>query len=914
MAKSLDQLLVQAEQIESNVLPNSNTAGLVGDTIKGVVEHLQAREYGPVAGYVHCESLEDLPTEDLTPTEKKCAYIVDGHFYVFVGEGGDTLDGRYQDCGELRGATGGKGDKGEKGDPGVLLDPEAVELFDSIDDIPSVQDPDNSIPTAHVVDELLALQTEGDEKIQTALNGKSAIVDIRSSRWFNKSGCYSSSSASNYKTVTYDVTHLLGSSVTVHYTKKNNTANYQLVRHWQDIGSSAAADYTTENLLRIGSNTSGTSDNYNALNVSLAPSSTGYAAMAEHVSGGGRIFLIVTLYKTREPDDFLMQEGIVQAIEKKQDILEMDDTPEPGSTNPVTSDGVHGALLPLRTEIFGVSALVEKKEGRYLFYNGSTKLGYYTNNSDYGTFNCHIYDVTDIVGTTVMLYYSKRVNTKTYMLVDDYTAITTSSTNIHSHILAMGTTVSSNVAAASANIFSLNVPLNAAAVMAQAAVGRVYLIVNLRQDYEQKNVFLTEGLKDRIGTLEGTRPIWLEDEKKRIIELVRQKMEHEIVVFGFNTDQHIRMSSREIYTLPVLRGLNAMRDMAEEIPFSLICLGGDAPGYGTDDQSQEAVTQEVLEVIRATDTDRCPVVYIAGNHDGFQNAGTEISDGRTLFNAATKRNAVRRQLDGFHPRSTNAWFDDAANKVRFIFVDPWSRCTGPGSSTGMRHAAATAILTEALADSKLENSEWMVLIFCHNVLADGVDGNNYAPASAGSVNHWADEVMPRVNQGVRVVACFNGHAHNAGQGVKDGTLFIRSHTSNKSDISQSWDGITYEHVAKTATETSQDVFVLDKTEGKIYAYQFGAGMDRVFVYGDGNPRIALCHLSGIVTVDGQPASGTLTATHHNTAYSCVLGADGSYDFPHLCPECEWGLSLDTYGGDIEPYAAEEGSFTHNIVL
>ena len=170
MAKSLDQLLVQAEQIESNVLPNSNTAGLVGDTIKGVVEHLQAREYGPVAGYVHCESLEDLPTEDLTPTEKKCAYIVDGHFYVFVGEGGDTLDGRYQDCGELRGATGGKGDKGEKGDPGVLLDPEAVELFDSIDDIPSVQDPDNSIPTAHVVDELLALQTEGDEKIQTALN------------------------------------------------------------------------------------------------------------------------------------------------------------------------------------------------------------------------------------------------------------------------------------------------------------------------------------------------------------------------------------------------------------------------------------------------------------------------------------------------------------------------------------------------------------------------------------------------------------------------------------------------------------------------------------------------------------------------------------------------------------------------
>lgn len=871
-----------------------------------------------VLGYLHhrnilesikvLDSISELPEY---PGDKLAAYIVDDHLYVFVAEGGDTLDGRYQDCGELRGP---KGDKGEDGSPGVVLDPDAVELFDSIDDIPSVQDPEKAVPTALVAQELARRQQDGDDEIMTALNGKSSIVDIRQSRWYHKGGYYSSSSATNYKVVVYDVTHLLGSSVTVHHTKKNNVHYYDLVRHWEDIGSSAAADYATENLLRAGSNASGTSDNYNVVTVSLTPSSTGYEAMAEHVAGGGRIFLIVTLYKTREPDDFLMEKGLEQRMEDKQDSLTFDDEPTEDSTNPVTSGGVHSALSPMRTVIYGESALVEEKAGRYLFYNASTKLGYYTNNADYGTFNCCVFDVTDIVGQTLYLSYSKRVNTKTYMIVDDYTAITNSSADISQHILAMGATVSTNVSASAANEFAVTIPLTAAAVREQALTGRVYLIVNLRQDYEQVDVYTTQGVIDRLTAIEGDKPVWLVAERQRIIDKIKERMDHEIVVFGFNTDQHIRMSSRASYTDPVIRGLNAMRDMAEEIPFSLICLGGDAPGYGTDDQSQEAVTQEVLEVIQAVDTDKCPVVYITGNHDGFQNAGSELSDGRTLFNAATKRNVVRRQLGGYHLRSTNAWFDDEAGKVRFVFVDPWSRCTGPGSSTGMRHAAATAILTEALADSKLENSEWMVLIFCHNVLADGVDGNNYAPASAGSVNHWADEVMPRVNQGVRVVACFNGHAHNAGQGVKDGTLFIRSHTSNKSDISQSWDGITYEHVAKTATETSQDVFVLDKTDGKIYAYQFGAGMDRVFVYGDGNPRIALCHLSGIVTVDGQPASGTLTATHHNTAYSCVLGADGSYDFPHLCPECEWGLSLDTYGGDIEPYAAEEGSFTHNIVL
>ena len=871
-----------------------------------------------VLGYLHhrnilesikvLDSISELPE---TPKDKMAAYIVDGHLYVFVGEGGDTLDGRYQDCGELRGP---KGDKGDKGDDAVVLDGVNVHDTTDISSFDDVVNPAKTVTSVTTAKAMVGKQESDDLEIQKNIfthrsgtsNPELGLTNVRldssgKHNNINSSGQIISSKASGYSNFRLYQIGVFRKGDIYHRHAVNASSSgsgnaRRLCYGWTDVDPSSLEDVDGLQLYDV----------YDKNNVSehditmRCPYETGYLVM---------FYYSHSTYAWTSTMDLWAND-----LKDKQDALVFDDTPTKDSANPVTSGGVHSALSLLSVDIHGESALVEEKEGHYLFYNASTKMGRYTNNADYGTFNSCVFDVTTLVGQTLYLSYSKRVNTKTYMIVDDYTAITNSSADISQHILAMGATVSTNVSASAANEFAVTIPLTAAAVREQALTGRVYLIVNLRQDYEQAPVYATKGIIDRLAAIEGDQPTWLADEKKRIIDKITEKMEHEIVVFGFNTDQHIRMSSREIYTLPVLRGLNAMRDMAEDIPFSLICLGGDAPGYGTEDQSQEAVTQEVLEVIRATDTDRCPVVYIAGNHDGFQNAGTEISDGRTLFNAATKRNAVRRQLDGFHPRSTNAWFDDAANKVRFIFVDPWSRCTGPGSSTGMRHAAATAILTEALADSKLENSEWMVLIFCHNVLADGVDGNNYAPASAGSVNHWADEVMPRVNQGVRVVACFNGHAHNAGQGVKDGTLFIRSHTSNKSDISQSWDGITYEHVAKTATETSQDVFVLDKTEGKIYAYQFGAGMDRVFVYGDGNPRIALCHLSGIVTVDGQPASGTLTATHHNTAYSCVLGADGSYDFPHLCPECEWGLSLDTYGGDIEPYAAEEGSFTHNIVL
>ena len=115
MTKSLEQLHTQAEQIEENVLPNSNSAGLVGGTLRGVVEHLQKRVYGPVSGYVYCESIQDLPTEDLTPAEKKCGYLIEGHLYVYVGEDGDTLHGLYQDCGAIQGPQGPKGDKGDNG-------------------------------------------------------------------------------------------------------------------------------------------------------------------------------------------------------------------------------------------------------------------------------------------------------------------------------------------------------------------------------------------------------------------------------------------------------------------------------------------------------------------------------------------------------------------------------------------------------------------------------------------------------------------------------------------------------------------------------------------------------------------------------------------------------------------------------
>jgi dienelactone hydrolase len=65
-----------------------------------------------LTGYRAFSSLSDLPTTDVDPT---LGYLVGRHLYVWVGTGGGVLDGRYQDCGYLRGEKGDKGDKGNTG-------------------------------------------------------------------------------------------------------------------------------------------------------------------------------------------------------------------------------------------------------------------------------------------------------------------------------------------------------------------------------------------------------------------------------------------------------------------------------------------------------------------------------------------------------------------------------------------------------------------------------------------------------------------------------------------------------------------------------------------------------------------------------------------------------------------------------
>lgn len=74
-----------------------------------------------IKSWVVIKSTGDLPKEPTTEERMKAYVLADeSTLYVYVGEGGDTLDGSYQSV-NMKGKDGAPGEKGDKGESGVHL-------------------------------------------------------------------------------------------------------------------------------------------------------------------------------------------------------------------------------------------------------------------------------------------------------------------------------------------------------------------------------------------------------------------------------------------------------------------------------------------------------------------------------------------------------------------------------------------------------------------------------------------------------------------------------------------------------------------------------------------------------------------------------------------------------------------------
>lgn len=117
MAKTIDELKSAAAVVRDATEEKENTAMRVGTVLIDMIDTLsESVSINAIKGYVVIDSTSELP-ENPTPEQQQKGYLLDTTLYVYVGEGGDTLDGKYQSA-QLKGT---KGDKGDKGNSGVSL-------------------------------------------------------------------------------------------------------------------------------------------------------------------------------------------------------------------------------------------------------------------------------------------------------------------------------------------------------------------------------------------------------------------------------------------------------------------------------------------------------------------------------------------------------------------------------------------------------------------------------------------------------------------------------------------------------------------------------------------------------------------------------------------------------------------------
>ena len=106
--KTIDEIKAEAAVVRDATEEGENTALRVGTVMIDMIDTLsESVSINAIKGYVVIDSTSELP-EEPTAREKELGYILNTTLYVFVGRGGDTLEGLYQSV-DMKGEDGSQG-------------------------------------------------------------------------------------------------------------------------------------------------------------------------------------------------------------------------------------------------------------------------------------------------------------------------------------------------------------------------------------------------------------------------------------------------------------------------------------------------------------------------------------------------------------------------------------------------------------------------------------------------------------------------------------------------------------------------------------------------------------------------------------------------------------------------------------
>ena len=119
MAKTIEELKNAAAVVRDATEERENTALRIGQLFLDAIDTLGDVSVNGIKGFAVISSTDDLPTNPTSEQQQK-GYLLDTVLYVYVGTGGDTMDGKYKSA-DIKGPQGDPGEPGVNGHDGVDL-------------------------------------------------------------------------------------------------------------------------------------------------------------------------------------------------------------------------------------------------------------------------------------------------------------------------------------------------------------------------------------------------------------------------------------------------------------------------------------------------------------------------------------------------------------------------------------------------------------------------------------------------------------------------------------------------------------------------------------------------------------------------------------------------------------------------
>lgn len=333
----------------------------------------------------------------------------------------------------------------------------------------------------------------------------------------------------------------------------------------------------------------------------------------------------------------------------------------------------------------------------------------------------------------------------------------------------------------------------------------------------------------------GSMPEYIKTEYSETLEKVQALQGSDTFSFAFITDLHFcnEDATYDAATKATLRdgvqhSMAALAKLSKEYPLATVVANGDYTQLPSTHTKQMGIDC-IMDINRWMADVHCPNFALCGNHEYSYSGNPLDSSNFGLSRSEIYNYLSRRYVTGeVRKAAERVYYQiDDADGVVFVFITTTGACATLGvsiSTSGIEDDLKAGYDTVMAANA----GGYPYILFSH------YSNNLPSGSTAARVNPNIGYTIDYFNAAGTVLFYVGGHVHSDwalvhSSGGKS-TLVVSCLQAGAWTNEQSQDGVTYSHVAGTATESAFSVFTVNRLAGQVHCTRFGLGRDRTINY------------------------------------------------------------------------------------